>query len=99
MAVDKRMDVSEVRKIANAFEDAANVLEKVSKAVTAAIGVVSGTALLGNFAAPKIIKWLRGINRAIKDLVKESNELHNDLEAAISEHVAAGEDVGATFEN
>lgn len=83
MANVQQMDYEEVAKAADGFENAHNMLVKVSTALEAALRILQTTAFIGYVGRTAVMSYINNIKPRIDKLAATCREMSGDLREAI----------------
>jgi len=79
------MDYEVITKQANDFKDDEKTCEMIAKVLDGVVAVLKAS-LFGAIFMAKLIKWLEGISKALKNLAKVYGEFSADLLFAVGRH-------------
>jgi len=81
-----QMDYEQMQAVSNMYKTSSETLRTVAKALEVAITLLRVSAMLGNFMAPKLIKYLENIKKKCLNLAKICDEFSEDLARAVGDH-------------
>ena len=80
------MDYEVIKKQADDFKQDQETCEMIAKVLDGVVAVLKAS-LFGAIFMAKLIKWLEGISKALKNLAKVYEEFSADLLFAIERHI------------
>lgn len=83
-----QMDYGVMDSVASGFMQQADTLEKIGKALDAAIQILRATAFLSGGTALALANYLENIMKKVNKLLKLCKEFSGDLSRAVKDHKA-----------
>lgn len=97
MAEEVFMDVPQVQKMAQNFDQFGEVLEAVSKVLEVTITVLRVTAFVGMVGGIAVERWLSQVKPRVDQMAKKMHELKQDLDGAVNHYQTGDESGSARF--
>jgi hypothetical protein len=94
---DVYMDIPEVERISQGFEQAADILNAVAQTMEAIANVLKATAFIGAVGGAVVIYWLDTIRPVVERLSAYCEEIHTDIDIAIQNYTNGDIDAAARF--
>ena len=85
------MDFDKMKSISEGFQDAAQVLNGVVRALEAAMAVLKMTAFVGMVGGAALERFIAAIKPRIEELAKQFTEMSDDINGAMEAFRAAQE--------
>ncbi len=80
------MDYDVIQAVSKGFNQVAEALKKIGKALQIAIQILRATAFASLGTGEAMARWLEGILKAVENLAKVCLEFSADLARAITDH-------------
>lgn len=94
---DVYMDIPEVERISQGFEQAAEVLGDVAQTMEAISNVLKATAFIGAVGGAVVIYWLDTIRPTVERLAAYCEEISSDIDIAIQNYENGDMDAAGRF--
>ncbi len=94
---DVYMDIPEVEKISQNFEQLSEVLNGIADVMEAVSNTLKSTAFIGYVGGAVVIYWLDTIRPVVENLSTYCEEVHNDVDIAVQNYINGDMDSAGRF--
>lgn len=94
---DVFMDIPEVEKISQDFEQLSEVLNDIAQVMETVSDTLKSTAFIGYVGGAVVISWLERIRPVVENLSTYCEEIHNDVDIAVQNYINGDMDSAGRF--